>query len=230
MERLIAWAGGAVFAFAIAYCAVFYFVDLGRPRAPHPDPMRAAAANVGLVLLFALHHSVMARSWAKAVVVRVVPVRLERSAFVWVSSALLAVVCFLWTPIGGMVFDHRGRAAAPHAVVQGVGIGLIAGALRRLDPLELAGIRQISSGPRPAQAIQARGPYRFVRHPVYLGWLLLTFGTARMTGDRALFAALTGLYVVAGLLLEERSLVAEHGERYRRYRDCVPWRLIPFVW
>jgi len=78
--------------------------------------------------------------------------------------------------------------------------------------------------------LQTTGPYRWVRHPLYLGWLLAVWGHAHMTGDRALFAAITTIYLAAAVPFEERSLVASFGETYRDYQRNVRWRMVPYVY
>ena len=74
------------------------------------------------------------------------------------------------------------------------------------------------------------GPYRWVRHPLYLGWLLMVFGAAHMTGDRLAFAAITTAYLVVAIPWEERSLRQSFGEAYARYMRDVRWRMIPFIY
>jgi protein-S-isoprenylcysteine O-methyltransferase Ste14 len=103
---------------------------------------------------------------------------------------------------------------------------LIAGAVRAIDPLELAGIRKEST----AQDLQTRGPYHLVRHPLYLGWLLIVFGPALMTGDRLTFAIITSVYLFIAVPWEERSLEQAFGPQYRRYKEEVRWRIVPFLY
>ena len=78
--------------------------------------------------------------------------------------------------------------------------------------------------------MQTEGPYRLVRHPLYLGWTLIVFGVAHMTGDRLTFAALTSIYLLAAIPFEERSLVQSFGESYVQYRARVRWRMLPFIY
>ena len=110
--------------------------------------------------------------------------------------------------------------------VQIAGILIIAGAVRAIDALELAGIRPHSE----ADSLQITGPYRLVRHPLYLGWVLATFGPAHMTGDRLVFAAVSAFYLVIAVPFEERSLIVSFGEQYRRYQELVRWRIVPYVY
>jgi protein-S-isoprenylcysteine O-methyltransferase Ste14 len=103
---------------------------------------------------------------------------------------------------------------------------MIAASVGAIDPLELAGIRSrsLSSG------ISARGPYRLVRHPLYLGWMLAVFGPATMTFDRLVFAGLTTIYLIVAVPWEERSLERAFGSEYERYKARVRWRIIPFIY
>jgi len=139
---------------------------------------------------------------------------------------LLIFACGLWRPIGGELYRSPGLLRVVHAGIQLAGLLLIGGSVRSIHPLELAGIRS-----RPATGgLQTYGPYRLVRHPLYLGWVLLTFGAAHMTGDRMIFAAVTAAYLVGAIPLEERSLLAEFGGEYERYQRDVRWRMVPYVY
>jgi protein-S-isoprenylcysteine O-methyltransferase Ste14 len=221
-DEAIAWTGGAVFVTSLALAAWWYAVELGRPR----QPAGAAPLVVDIVLftMFALHHSVFARSGVKAVMLRIVPDHLLRPLYVWTASLLLALVCLGWQPIGGAVYRLTGWAAAIGAVGQLVGILLIAQSVRAIDPLELAGIKL----PKEV-ALQVDGPYGLVRHPLYLGWILALFGAPTMTSDRLVFASISSLYLVVAIPWEERALVGAFGEAYRRYQQNVRWRLVPYV-
>ncbi len=164
--------------------------------------------------------------------------------YVWAAAALLALVCLAWRPVGGELYDVRGWAAAAALAVQLAGLALIARSTATIDPLELAGIRQFSAARRPGggaapaapveasppHRLQVTGPYRLVRHPLYLGWTLVVLGTAHLTGDRLVFAGLTTAYLAIAIPWEERSLAAEFGAEYERYRSTVRWRLLPYVY
>ena len=160
-ERIYQWAGGGVFVGALAFCAytfAFVWSKDGEFRAS------ALVTDAILFTIFATHHSVFARDAVKRRMARVVPDRLLRSTYVWIASLLLIGVCGFWQAIGGSVYDVGGWRAVAHAGVQLAGLGLIVGAVRKIDALELAGIREHSSG----QPLQITGPYRLVRHPISL--------------------------------------------------------------
>src|SRR5262249_20904453 len=140
--------------------------------------------NVGLFALFAAHHSVFARDQAKAWIAAAVPARLMRSCYVWIARGLFLLVLAFWRPGGGELYDVDGAGALALHGVQLLGLLLIARSVRTIDPLEPAGIHQHAATAR----LHVTGPYRLVRHPLYLGWLLAVFGAAHMTGDRLTFA------------------------------------------
>ena len=224
MTRLFVWLGGVMFVTSLAVCVWWYLFVLGQPS------LRMGwlpiVVDAILVTVFALHHSVFAREPIKRAMASAIPERLLRSVYVWIASLLLILVCLLWQPVGGDLYDATGWRAVAHASVQLAGIAVIAQSVRAIDPLELAGIRP-SSG---RDGLQIGGPYRLVRHPLYLGWMLAAFGAAHMTGDRLLFAVLTTLYLAIAIPWEERSLVRSFGESYRRYQQRVRWRMIPFIY
>jgi len=222
--RLFVWLGGGVFVGSLIVCVWWFVVVLGRPTPP--AGATAWIWNVLLFSVFAVHHSVFARESVKRWLAAAVPAELIRSVYVWTASLLLIVVCLLWRPIGGELFDVHGAGAVVLAAVQLAGIAVIARAVATIDPLELAGIRLSSA----ATSLQVGGLYRVVRHPLYLGWLMATLGAAHMTGDRFAFALITAAYLFAAVPLEERSLVRSFGEDYARYQREVRWRIVPFIY
>jgi len=135
-------------------------------------------------------------------------------------------VCVLWMPIGGEAYDASGVGAVAHAAVQLWGLALIVSSVRTIDPLELAGIHDQTR----SQIFQSGGPYRWVRHPLYLGWMLAVFGAAHMTGDRLAFAAISSAYLIVAIPWEERSLERSFPEEYPRYQHCVRWKVLPYVY
>jgi protein-S-isoprenylcysteine O-methyltransferase Ste14 len=222
-ERVFVWTGGAVFVSSLAFCAASYFL---RWSGGSGGDWRAAAFDAVLVGIFAAHHSIFAREPVKRWLALRVPERLLRSVYVWIASLLLLGTCAAWQPVGCELFDAHGLQAWIHGGVQLLGVWVIARAVRNLSPLELAGIRHESV----IQSLQVVGPYRLVRHPLYLGWILVVFGAAHMTGDRLAFAVLTTAYLAIAIPWEERSLVRSLGEDYVRYRQQVRWRVIPFIY
>jgi protein-S-isoprenylcysteine O-methyltransferase Ste14 len=226
-ERAFVWLGGAAFVMSLAACAVAYGIFWAAPREFDPRTgWSHLAVNTLLFTLFAVHHSVFARESVKAWLAPYVPEHLVRSVYVWTASVLLNVVVGWWQPIGGELFHHTGWQALIHTLIQLTGVWLIARSVGVIDPLELAGIRQGAA----TGGLQIRGPYQLVRHPLYLGWMLIVFGAAHMTGDRLAFAVMTSIYLVAAIPWEERSLERVFGDMYRRYREDVKWRILPYVY
>lgn len=168
----------------------------------------------------------MARTGAKAWIRRVIPGPLERSAYVWVASGLFLAVCLGWRRVPGTLYAVEGLAQWGLALLQVAGVVLTLAGARVLDGLELAGIRQVTRPPRPA-AIQVVWPFTMVRHPIYLGWVLMVGAATPMTLDRAVFAAASTLYLIIAIPWEERSLSAAAGPAYSAYCRQVRWRLIP---
>lgn len=228
--RLIAWAGGVWFAVALGIGAWHFAVEFGRPAPPSArSPAAALLWNLGLLTLFAAHHSLMARTRAKHWIARIVPPPLERSAYVWVASTLFVLLCVAWRRMPGQLYAADGWARLALGGVQVAGVVLTAAAARVLDGLDLAGIRQVT---RPARrsTIRIVWPFTLVRHPIYLGWVLIVFAATPMTYDRAVWAVVTTAYLVVAIPWEERSLLHAAGAPYADYCQRVRWRLIPGVY
>src|SRR5262249_7989471 len=184
-----------------------------------PGGVSALALNAALFAIFALHHSLFAREFAKRWIGSIAP-DLIRSVYVYAASLLLILVCVAWQPIGGQLYTASGAAAILLVAIELAGVWCIARAVARIDPLELAGVR----APH-AEGLQTTGMYRLVRHPIYCGWMLAVFATPHMTGDRLAFAVMTTAYLVAAVPFEERSLARSFGDDYARYRRDVRWRM-----
>lgn len=225
----IAWLGAGAFAVSLAYLVYFYAVTLGEPGGEPAAQLPHALIDVGLFAVFALHHSAFARASAKRWITGLVAASSERTLYVWISSLLLAAVCALWQPVAGVAYDLRGAARLAGYGVQAAGVWLTMRGAGVIGALDLAGVRQ-ATGRRPLDALKIAGPFRVVRHPIYLGWMLMVFGAPTMTNNRLLFAAVSSLYLILAIPWEERSLVAAHGDQYRAYQRLVRWRVVPGIW
>ncbi len=226
----LAWAGGALFVVALAWCFGVYLFGMPAAAAGSVSvPLTTFVVNAGLFTIFALHHSMLARSGVKRRVVTLVPPYLERSLYVWIASLLLIAVMTLWRPLPGTAYRHEGLASLPHWLLVSAGFWVTVRAAGVLDPLELAGIRQAMATRRPS-AFRVIGPYHLVRHPIYLGWMLIVFGAPVMTVTRLEFAVVSSLYLILAIPFEERALVDEFGDTYRNYQRQVRWRIVPGVW
>lgn len=232
--RLYAGLGAVAFCLSLGVAVYVYLTRLGAPPAGTGSVWAIVLANFGLFTLFALHHSIMARSGAKRWLARRLPAELERSTYVWIASGLFAITCLLWQELPGRLYATSGWLRVGGVAVQLGGVLMTGWAASMLDPLELAGIRQatvpVGDQPAPTPGLSVLGPYRWVRHPIYLGWALMVFGTPDMTMSRLSFAVITTAYLVVAIPWEERSMVELLGDEYRRYRDRVHWRMVPWVY
>ena len=193
----------------------------------------ALLVDVLLLAIFALQHSVMARPAFKRWWTRIVPEPAERSTYVLASSLALLLLFWQWRPIGGVVWSVE------HPVGQAALYGLFAAGWLTvlvttflINHFDLFGLRQVWLHLRGEQyrplGFVTPGPYRHVRHPLYVGWLLAFWATPTMTAAHLLFAVTTTAYILIAIQLEERNLHEAHGERYAEYRRSVPM-LVPRV-
>jgi len=226
MSATFKWIGGAMFVASLAFWVFWYVVELGRPSPGGGATAAALLVDGALFAVFAGHHSLLAREAVKRGL-SFIPSHLIRSLYVWTASVLLFAVCVWWRPIGGSVYRVAWPGAIAFAAVQIAGIWLSARSVGAINALELAGIRPPR---RPDGGLQTSGPYRVVRHPLYLGWMLFVFGAANMTADRLAFATISSAYLVAAVPWEERSLRKSFGNAYANYARTVRWRIIPYVY
>jgi protein-S-isoprenylcysteine O-methyltransferase Ste14 len=237
MGRIIAFVYGVV-AYAIFFATFLYaagFVgNLVVPKSLDSAPTGPLGASLlidlGLLGLFAVQHSVMARPAFKRVWTRVVPPAVERSTYVLASSLALLLLFWQWRPLGGVVWDLEstlGRAFMHAAFAFGWLLVLVTTFL--INHFDLFGLRQVWLHLRGRAYEPLRftvpGPYKLVRHPLYVGWLFAFWATPTMTVTHLLFAVMTTAYILVAIRLEERDLVAVH-PAYADYRQRVPM-LIP---
>jgi len=198
---------------------------------PGRGPVASALAiNAALLTLFALQHSVMARPWFKDAWTRIVPEPAERSTYVLLSSLALILLFWQWRPMGGVVWsveDPTGRFVLRGLF--GFGWALVLMCTFLINHFDLFGLRQIwlhlIGKPYTRLRFVTPGPYRLVRHPLYVGWLFAFWATPTMTVAHLVFAVATTAYILVAIQLEERDLVREHGNAYEQYRQGVPMLL-----
>lgn len=235
LARGLTCAGGLVFAASLACFLWFYLTGLDR-RAPTFDAPLAAGVNVALFAAFAAHHSVFARARMRAAVARAVSPYLERAVYVWAASVAFVLLCLWWQPFGAPLWTAEGVARVALRVLQSAGIAFTLWSAAALDPLGLAGIRQLDA-PLPASGVERAtgslrhtGPYGIVRHPIYLGWLLITWPAPTMTPSHLLFAAVSTTYLLVAVEFEERSLRQIFGEAYDDYSRNVKRKMVPGIY
>ena len=155
---------------------------------------------------------------------------MERSTYVLFSNLALIALFFFWQPVGGVIWKVESPSFALLLTVAGVfGWCLVLVSTFLINHFDLFGLRQVWLYFRGEEYRSLKfvtpGPYRLVRHPLYLGWLFAFWATPTMTVAHLLFALLTTVYILAAIQLEERDLLQFHGEDYRRYRKRVPMLL-----
>jgi protein-S-isoprenylcysteine O-methyltransferase Ste14 len=240
MSRIIALLYGivsyAIFLVTFLY-ALGFVEDLVVPKTidtgARSSVAEALVVNLLLMSLFAIQHSVMARPQFKQWWTQWVPKSIERSTYVLFASLALALLCWQWRPMPAAVWKiDNPTIAAALVVLSLVGWLIVLTSTFLINHFELFGLHQVANNlaGRPMPEPRFRTPlyYQFVRHPIYLGFVIAFWSTPAMTAGHLLFAAVTTIYIVIGILLEERDLVDIFGDDYRRYRDrvsmLVPWR------
>src|SRR5271157_642684 len=228
-----------VFAYGVASYGVFFATFLysvgfiGNLVVPKTmdSPSRmpflyALGIDVLLLGIFAVQHSVMARPWFKRAWTRIVPEPAERSTYVLLSSLALIALFAFWQPLGGTVWNIEnptGRLVMYQLF--GLGFGLVLIATFLINHFDLFGLRQVSLYliGKPYTQLTFRTPlfYKYIRHPLYVGWFMAFWFTPTMTGAHLLFAVMTTVYILMAIRWEEKDLIDVFGETYERYRESV---------
>jgi methanethiol S-methyltransferase len=240
MSRIIAFLYGLV-SYAVFFVAFLYALGFvsGLVVPKTIDTGAAApftqALLIDLLLMsaFAVQHSVMARPQFKQWWTQYVPKSIERSTYVLFASLVLLLLIWQWRPMPAVVW----HIAAPTAARLVLGIGfagwlIVLSSTFLINHFELFGLHQVTNNltgqPMPMPRFRTPLYYQFVRHPIYLGFIIAFWAAPTMTVGHLLFAGVTTAYIIVGILLEERDLIDLFGDDYRRYKQrvamLVPWR------
>jgi protein-S-isoprenylcysteine O-methyltransferase Ste14 len=240
MTRFISFLYGLaaylVFFFTFLY-AIGFVSGLAVPKTIDTGPVvpmaEALIVNLLLMSLFAVQHSVMARRQFKAWWTQYVPASIERSTYVLFASLALILLFWQWRPMPDTVWQITDpQIAAGVMAFSFLGWLLVLTSTFLINHFELFGLHQVVNNLTGRTMGQPRFKtpvlYKFIRHPIYLGFIIAFWATPMMTLGHMLFAAVTTAYIFVGIFLEERDLVELFGDEYRRYRErvsmIIPWR------
>ncbi len=215
----------------LAGASVYFAYVLGAgigvwPRGEATSTAWSMGINLGLLALFAMQHSGMARPAYKKYILRIVPECLERSTYVAASGLVLGLLTVLWQPLPGEPFWHGPIAIVAVSLLGAFGVGVCA---TWFDHATFFGLTQGWTGVRPGPAkLRIEGPYRLMRHPLMLGLLIAIWGVPVMPPELLMMNLGMTMYVLVAIRWEEHDLVREFGSEYEEYRRrvpaIVPWR------
>ena len=230
----------SILCYLIGTGGLFYFIGwLGNLLPWHrfeqevtTSPNVALWANLGLLAIFGIQHSVMARKEFKDQWTQYVPKQLERSVFVLISGLLCVLISWQWQSIEGLIWSVNPGSWLSY-ILMGVyffGIFFLLASSFLINHFELFGLQQtyfhLINKKKAPPTFTEFAFYRITRHPIYLGVMMIIWATPTMTVTRFVLALGMTLYIYIGIYFEERDLVAEHGSEYEAYRYRVP-KLIP---
>jgi len=240
MQRILIFLYGVVsylIFFATFLYATGFVTNLAVPKTIDSAPLvplpEALTVNLALLSLFAVQHSGMARRAFKAWLTRTLPQAMERSTYVLATSLTLILLFWQWRPIPAVMWEvPYPQLAVAVQVISILGILLVLVATFLINHFELFGLHQVFNNLTGRKAPEARfrtpSLYKMIRHPIYLGFIIAFWAAPVMTAGHLLFAAMTTAYIMIGIMLEERDLIAQFGDDYRAYRQRVAM-LVPFL-
>lgn len=216
---------------AVFLCAIWFVMTMDRQQQQGPL-LTAFLVNTGLLGLFAVQHSIMARQWFKRAWTRIIPQPAERSTFVLFTNLILLALFYFWQPMTMQIWKVESTVGS--AVLNGLfwfGWLVVLVSTFLIDHFDLFGLKQVwyhwRNQPFGGPAFRIPGPYKFVRHPLYVGFIIAFWSTPTMTLGHLYFAFMCTAYMVLAIQFEERDLIRIHGEDYKRYRSGVsmlmPW-------
>jgi protein-S-isoprenylcysteine O-methyltransferase Ste14 len=216
--------------------AIGFVTGVGVPKTVDDGPagpvIEALIVNLLLLSLFAVQHSGMARKPFKRWLTQFMPASVERSVYVLLASLALILLLWQWRPIPAVVWQITdANVAMTMTALSFAGWLLVLFSTFLINHFELFGLHQVAANlagrTMPAARFKTPVLYKFVRHPIYLGFIIAFWATPVMTVGHLLFAAVTTAYIFIGIALEERDLIQLFGEEYKRYRAQVGM-LAPF--
>jgi protein-S-isoprenylcysteine O-methyltransferase Ste14 len=195
--------------------------------------LNALIINIILLSVFAVQHSVMARPAFKAWWTSIIPKAAERSTYTLLSSLALILLFYYWQPIGGTIWQVEGSIGrAILFSLFGFGWALVLVSTFLINHFDLFGLRQVYLNFIGKEYTPLKfgtpGPYKLIRHPLYLGWFFAFWATPTMTVAHLAFAIITTIYILLAIRWEERDLITALGEDYANYRKSVPM-VVPFL-
>jgi len=240
MGRLLGFLYGIVaylVFFATFLYAIGFVAGVAVPKTIDGGPVvsftEALVIDILLMSVFAIQHSVMARHQFKRWWTKIIPRAIERSTYVLLASLALVLLFWQWRPIPAVVWQVNDPNSVTVLMgLEAVGWLIVLTSTFLINHFELFGLHQVANNltGRPMPAPRFRSPlfYKFVRHPIYLGFIIAFWAAPVMTVGHLLFAAVTTAYIFVGIALEEHDLITLFGDEYRRYRQRVAM-IVPFV-
>lgn len=218
----------ATFFYAVGFVTGFGVpttLDGGTANPDGASLATALAIDAGLLMVFAVQHSVMARKGFKEWWTKIVPRPIERSTYVLFASGALALLFWQWRPIGGTLWNVTGVGRTALMALSMVGWLIVFISTWLTSHWDLFGLRQAwlhaTGRENPGLEFTTRGFYRYARHPIYLGFTIAFWATPTMTVGHLFFAVGTLAYMLVAIQLEERDLIRTYGDTYRAYRERV---------
>lgn len=228
----------ALLCYLIGFATIIYYMDFftgfvvpkGINSGNPSSFMQAVLVDIGLIILFALQHTIMARTGFKDWFESKLPASLTRSFYILLTSVVLGLLIWLWQPIPLVIYDARGSLGGNFLLglyYLGWAIGLLSSF--EIDHFELFGVKQVIHPERKGiQILKTPFFYLIVRHPIYVGWLLIHWMTPVLTLGHLLFAVCITVYIYIALIFEESDLIRQFGKQYLNYMQTTP-RLNPLL-